>query len=218
VGHSGAVQGFTTNITMIPKLKIGVAIFTNTNTEPSEFAREALAILIPAIQHAQERQRPEPLPAPAGWQRYVGVYRDPFGRSQVRIWHNQLQLISADEVDAKPIELTPEGENKFRMKNGPSSGELLVFELDSTGTNKNSAIAWRQLGYYDLLARNYTEAIRKLNRAIAISPQDIQTWVWLGQAYQNSGDKAKACEAYRKTLEIDPNQPDASRGRKTLGC
>jgi CubicO group peptidase (beta-lactamase class C family) len=133
VGHSGGVQGFTTNITMIPKLKIGVAIFTNTNTEPAEFAREALGTLIPAIQHAQERQRPEPAPAPAGWQKYVGVYRDPFGRSQVRIRHNQLQLVSADEVDAKPIELIPEEENKFRMKSGPSSGELLVFELDSTG-------------------------------------------------------------------------------------
>jgi CubicO group peptidase (beta-lactamase class C family) len=133
VGHSGAVQGFTTNITMIPKLKIGVAIFTNTNTEPAEFAREALGTLIPAIQHALERQRPEPPTAPAGWQKYVGVYRDPFGRSQVRIWHNQLQLMSADDVDAKAIELTPEGENKFRMKSGPSSGELLAFELDSTG-------------------------------------------------------------------------------------
>ena len=133
VGHSGGVQGFTTNITMIPKLKIGVAIFTNTNTEPAEFAREALGTLIPAIQHAQERRRPEPPPAPAGWQKYAGVYRDPFGRSQVRIWHNQLQLLSADDGDAKPIELTPAEENKFRMKGGPSSGELLVFELDSTG-------------------------------------------------------------------------------------
>jgi Flp pilus assembly protein TadD len=91
-------------------------------------------------------------------------------------------------------------------------------ELDSAGTNKNSAIAWRQLGYYDLLAHGYSEAIRKLNRAVAISPQDGQSWVWLGQAYQNSGDKAKACEAYRKALEIDPNQPDATRGRKSLGC
>ncbi len=93
-----------------------------------------------------------------------------------------------------------------------------VVELDSTGTNKNSAIAWRQLGYYDLLARNHSEAIRKLNRAVAISPQDVQSWIWLGQAFQNSGEKAKACEAYRKALEIDPNQPDALRGRKSLGC
>jgi D-alanyl-D-alanine carboxypeptidase len=133
VGHSGAVQGFTTNITMIPKLKVGVAVFTNTNTQPWEFAREALGTLIPAVQHAQERQRQEPPPARVDWQRYIGMYRDPFGRSQVRIWHNQLQLVSADDADAKPIELAPEGEGKFRMKGGPSSGELLVFELDSTG-------------------------------------------------------------------------------------
>jgi tetratricopeptide (TPR) repeat protein len=93
-----------------------------------------------------------------------------------------------------------------------------VVELDSAGTSKNSAIAWRQLGYYDLLAKNHSDAIRKLVRASVISPQDVQTWIWLGQAYQNSGDRAKACEAYRKALEIDPNQPDALKGRKTLGC
>jgi CubicO group peptidase (beta-lactamase class C family) len=133
IGHSGAVQGFTTNITVIPKLKIGVAIFTNTNTEPWDFAREALSTLIPAIQHAQERRRPEPPPPPAHWQKYAGIYRDPFGRSEVRIRHNQLELVSADDPEAKPIELAPEGENKFRMKGGPSSGELLVFELDSAG-------------------------------------------------------------------------------------
>ena len=93
-----------------------------------------------------------------------------------------------------------------------------VVELDSAGTNKNTALALRQLGYYDLLQKANLEAIGKLNRAVAISPKDTQSWVWLGQAYQNSGNKEKACEAYRKAFEIDPSQPDALRGRKTLGC
>ncbi len=93
-----------------------------------------------------------------------------------------------------------------------------VVELDSAGTSKNTAIALRQMGYYDLLQKRYAEASQKLSRAVAISPTDTQSWVWLGQAAQNSGNKEKACEAYRKALEVDPSQPDALRGRKTLGC
>ena len=93
-----------------------------------------------------------------------------------------------------------------------------VVALDSAATGKNTAIALRQLGYYDLLAKSYADATKKLSQSVAISAQDVQSWVWLGQAQQNSGDKTKACDAYRKALEIDPNQPDALRGKKTLGC
>jgi len=57
-----------------------------------------------------------------------------------------------------------------------------------------------------------------LERAVAISDKDVQAWVWLGQGYQNSGNKPKACEAYGKALAIDPSQADASRGKKSLGC
>jgi len=93
-----------------------------------------------------------------------------------------------------------------------------VVALDSAATGKNTAIALRQLGYYDLLAKSYADATKKLSQSVAISAQDVQSWVWLGQAQQNSGDKTKACDAYRKALQIDPNQPDALKGRKTLGC
>jgi len=93
-----------------------------------------------------------------------------------------------------------------------------VVALDSAATGKNTAIALRQLGYYDLLAKSYADATKKLSQSVAISAQDVQSWVWLGQAQQNSGDKTKACDAYRKALEIDPNQPDALKGKKTLGC
>lgn len=91
-------------------------------------------------------------------------------------------------------------------------------ELDSAGTSKNTAIALRQLGYYDLLKKSYPDAVRRLAKATVINDQDVQTWVWLGQAYQNSGEKAKACEAYAKAVTLDPHQADALRGKKTLGC
>lgn len=91
-------------------------------------------------------------------------------------------------------------------------------DLDSAGTNKNTAIALRQLGYYDLRDKAWDTAIRKLERSVEISGQDVQTLVWLGQAYQNAGNRTKACEAYRRALQMDPGQRDALNGKKVLDC
>jgi tetratricopeptide (TPR) repeat protein len=91
-------------------------------------------------------------------------------------------------------------------------------ELDSAGTSKNTGIALRQLGYYDLLAKNWPEAIRKLERAVQIDPNDWQAWLWLAQGYQNSGNRSKACECYRRVLQLKPGQPEAVQGMKALGC
>jgi tetratricopeptide (TPR) repeat protein len=86
--------------------------------------------------------------------------------------------------------------------------------LDSTSAT--SAIAYRQLGYHRLLQKDYTGAIPYLEHAVAISPKDVQALVWLGQGYQNSGNRAKALEIYQRVLAIDPTQADALRGMKSL--
>lgn len=89
-------------------------------------------------------------------------------------------------------------------------------EYDSTGTF--AGVAKRQLGFYDLLDRRYGDAIDKLNDAIRLNAKDGQAWVWLGQAWQNSGNRERAIEAYRRALELIPNQPDAAKGLQTLGA
>lgn len=89
-----------------------------------------------------------------------------------------------------------------------------VARLDSTTTI--GAIARQRVGYYVLVEKRYPEAIDLLLASIKIDPKQAQTWVWLGQAYQNTGQRAKAIEAYRKALEIDPNQPDARKGLQQL--
>ena len=94
----------------------------------------------------------------------------------------------------------------------------LAVEMDSTGTNKNTGVALRQLGFYKLLDRDYPEAIKMLERAVAINDKDSQAWVWLAQGYQNSGNRSKACEAYGRVLDLDSSQPDALKGKKVLGC
>ena len=42
----------------------------------------------------------------------------------------------------------------------------------------------------------------------AAAPSCCQAWNMLGKFYKAKGEKRKAIEAYRKSLEIEWNQPD----------
>ena len=90
-----------------------------------------------------------------------------------------------------------------------------VVAVDST--SKNAAVSYQQLGYRPLLKKDWPGAIENLERAVAIDPKNLQSLIWLAQAYQNSGNREKAREYYRKVLEIQPGEPNATKGLKTLG-
>lgn len=93
-----------------------------------------------------------------------------------------------------------------------------VIELDSTGSPQRG-IALRQLGYYRLLEKDYAEATRLLESAAELikdPPSLGQTWVWIGQGYQNSGNRVKAREAYDRALQINPNDTVAMKSRQSL--
>ncbi len=87
-------------------------------------------------------------------------------------------------------------------------------ELDST--SKNAAIAFQQMGYNFLMRKEWGKATSLLERALAINDRDVSTLVWLAQGYQNSGNKAKAIETYRRVLALDPSNADANKGLKSL--
>ncbi len=89
-------------------------------------------------------------------------------------------------------------------------------DLDTTGKTSNTCIALRQLGYYELLDKSYVEAVGFLERATACNPKDMLTLIWLAQGYQNSGNRAKAVENYRRVLEIDANNAEAKKGLAAL--
>jgi superkiller protein 3 len=92
---------------------------------------------------------------------------------------------------------------------------LKSLSLDSTGTF--AGVAYRQLGFYRLLRKDYDGAIEFLDSSIRLNEKDVQAWVWLGQAYQNSGNRDRAIASYRKALALDPKQPDALKGVQSLG-
>ncbi len=88
-------------------------------------------------------------------------------------------------------------------------------DLDSTAS-ANKALALRQLGFFKLVRKENTEAVRLLEQSVEMNPKDVQAVVWLAQAYQNSGNRAKATENYRRVLQLDARNKDALEGLKTL--
>jgi len=88
-------------------------------------------------------------------------------------------------------------------------------EVDSS--SKNSAVAYQQLGYRALLRKDWRSAIDFLEKSLAIDDQNLQSLIWLGQAHQNAGNRDSAARWYRKVLEVQPGEPNATKGLKSLG-
>lgn len=135
VGHAGGINGFNTRILLLPGTKLGVAVFSNTNTEgPS--VRKALELLVPVLERVRGRMSPtDTTRAPAAWQRYAGTYEHTIGSDiEIRLLQNHLVLASPDAPGEPGEPLTAVGSHRFRLKDDSTSGELVIFELDAAGT------------------------------------------------------------------------------------
>jgi len=87
--------------------------------------------------------------------------------------------------------------------------------LDSSTTG---AVALQQLGFFDLKNKSYASAISNLEESTHRDDKQLMSWVWLGQAYQNSGNRVKAIESYHHALQLKPGEPNSLRGLKSLGA
>jgi Tfp pilus assembly protein PilF len=76
--------------------------------------------------------------------------------------------------------------------------------------------AFRQLGFYRLLKKQWAAATPLLRQAVTLDPADTQAWLWLGQGYQNAGNRPKASESYQRVLALDPKNALARNGLKSL--
>jgi len=107
--------------------------------------------------------------------------------------------------------------NLVKLDRNPDARKEFQAAAALDSSTSLGAIARQRLGYYLLLEKNWAGAIDQLEPSVRIDPKQPQSWTWLGQGYQNSGQKQKAIEAYHKALELDPNQPDAKKGLAQLG-
>jgi CubicO group peptidase (beta-lactamase class C family) len=139
IGHGGGIHGFTTDIALVPDVKLGVAFFTNAGTDPHGFSRTALELLIPIVERVLAREEAaQTAPAPPEWKQYSGSYIIPdLGQEfEIKLADEKL-VLHVPAVGTEPVAvLLPEGEHQFRMKGGPLDGELARFELDDASQVK----------------------------------------------------------------------------------
>lgn len=134
VGHSGSVPGYRTNISMVPSLKLGVAVFTNTGTDPIAITNKVLETLVPAFAHQNED--PEATPEQiAAWKPYVGQYKwlSMDDILDIRVLKGHLTALYVGEAPETFVKLKPVGEHEFKMVGGHSANEPLRFTVDDSG-------------------------------------------------------------------------------------
>jgi tetratricopeptide (TPR) repeat protein len=69
----------------------------------------------------------------------------------------------------------------------------------------SNAYYYHHLGVIQFQQGNYEEALRQFKKAISRDGGLADSRYYLGETYMKLGDREKAIEAYRKTLEVDPN-------------
>jgi Tfp pilus assembly protein PilF len=112
------------------------------------------------------------------------------------------------------------GSGYVKQKKVPEAKDAFQHAADDTTASgqQSSATGLQQLGFYSLTEKDYAKAKSQLEESAKRDPKQAMTWVWLGQARQNAGDRAGAIDAYKKALELKSGQGDAVKGLKALGA
>jgi tetratricopeptide (TPR) repeat protein len=140
--------------------------------------------------------------------------------------HKELKQLPEALADLRQaVALAPtKGDRHFWLavtlsQSGAVDSALVEYKtmLGVDSTSKNAVPAYQQIALEDhLKKKDWTGAIAVLEKALAIDPVNKQTLIWLGQASQNAGNRVKALEYYDRVLQIDPNEPNAKKGKETL--
>lgn len=108
--------------------------------------------------------------------------------------HNWLESAYAE----KYVKLNTDSEKVYT--------DAVKFYTQLINKNQKDSTAYYWLGrYYDILQK-YPDAVKALQTSAKLKPA-LNTYVQLGQVYENWGKKSKAISAYKKALEINPDEP-----------
>ncbi len=76
--------------------------------------------------------------------------------------------------------------------------------------------AYKQIGYYNLIRKNYPKATQHLRKHVELDPKSEYGWLWLAQGSALSRQFAEAKTAYQKVLQINAKNADAQKGLEML--
>jgi hypothetical protein len=86
---SGAFIGYSSHISVVPDLQLGLAVFVNTNGDDAEWPEAAYPILLPALDSILAGMQPPPPPV-LNSELYIGTFQDPdMQKSPIQIQREQ---------------------------------------------------------------------------------------------------------------------------------
>jgi D-alanyl-D-alanine carboxypeptidase len=136
IGHSGALQGFITNISFSPSGRVGAIVLLNGIAGASKLARELLDVVLPAAREAEDRAEVTPfVPIRQAWRELLGAYRDPELEGDFIVeWRDGKLVLLSDLPDVPPHDLEPTDDPLvFTIRGGRPGGEALVFQRGGDG-------------------------------------------------------------------------------------
>jgi Flp pilus assembly protein TadD len=74
------------------------------------------------------------------------------------------------------------------------------------------------LGYRLLLESNLADAVKVFTANVELYPENANAHDSLGEAYMKTGKNAEAIASYRKSLQLDPKNTNATRMLEKLGA
>lgn len=82
--------------------------------------------------------------------------------------------------------------------------------------DQKQAAAIRDVGVDHLKAGRTAMAIRKLQQALALDPEDPQTVLWLGEAYRRKGMLSRAEEMLIRSIGLSSDEPTGRTQQETI--
>lgn len=162
--HNGGTSGFTSHLSVFSDLKLGIAIFTNSEAGPWNIARLCLETLLPVLSRVRNQQQ-----AKAKWKNveclhaYTGRYRlvevissaDPAEISNqgfIEFTIDEAQLMAQLDIPgliAFVLRLQPYSGHVFQIDKSPFAdifrGEFVTFELGADGHAAH--VQWRDFRF-----------------------------------------------------------------------
>jgi tetratricopeptide (TPR) repeat protein len=142
-------------------------------------------------------------------ERHIGA-RVSLARSYLALGKDEIALAvlqSAKDIDAtSAVSWFYLGVAQMRLKKLDDATESFK---KATELDRNLPEAFSNYGARLVAKEEFSNAVFVLERATALSPRDAVASLNLGSAYRGSGQYAPAEAAYKKTIRINPNLPEA---------
>ena len=120
-----------------------------------------------------------------------------------------------DEVLSLSDTIALNKENKIKMlllssnalsaKNKKNEAKNALFQAEQLEPNRLATIT--SIGSFELEQRNFEQARRYINKALAIAPKNNRIWHMNGEYYNAQGNGLEALKSFQKAYEIDPKDP-----------